>query len=85
MKWALIVLSVIMCIFLCICACQCYQKFMFEVFHANGSNESSNKKKAGTGGSSNSGRGSFDVMLPLEGVEQSQMPCAPYVRDVSNV
>ena len=81
MKTALIILSVILCIFLCICSCQCYQKFMFEVFHANGSNESGNKKKGG----SNSSKGSFDVMLPLEGVEQSQMPCAPYVRDVSNV
>lgn len=82
MKWALIVLSIILCIFLCICSCQCYQKFMFEIFNANPSNDSGNKKKAG---SHHSPKGSFDVMLPLEGGEQSQMPCAPYVRDVSNV
>lgn len=83
MKTALIILSVIMCFFLCICACQCYQKFMFEIFNPRRALEANGHKgKSG----SDSSKGSFDVMLPLDGgVCNSQMPCAPYVRDVSNV
>lgn len=31
MKWALIALSLVMCIFFAVCACQCYQKILWEI------------------------------------------------------
>lgn len=92
MTVALIVLSVILLIFLCICTCQCYQKYMFEIYYATHPNEAKDPMKRMMNeynglkmrGDVNSRRSS-DMMLHLDRFGQSPMPCAPYVRDVSNV
>lgn len=91
MTVALIVLSVILLIFLCICSCQCYQKYMFEIYYATHPNEAKDpmlrickeSRRANTALSNSSYKGSNDLQLDRFG--QSPMPCAPYVRDVSNV